>query len=109
MDEKIKQMKELVNKLDKASRAYYQENREIMSNFEYDQLYDQLLDLENQTGIILSNSPTVNVGYELISSLPKEAHEQPMLSLDKTKDINALKEWIGNKKEYSRGKWMDLL
>ncbi|NLK69093.1 MAG: NAD-dependent DNA ligase LigA [Clostridiaceae bacterium] len=98
MDEKIKQMKELVNKLDKASRAYYQENREIMSNFEYDQLYDQLLDLENQTGIILSNSPTVNVGYELISSLPKEAHEQPMLSLDKTKDINALKEWIGNKK-----------
>ena len=98
MDEKIKQMKELVNKLDKASRAYYQENREIMSNFEYDQLYDQLLDLENQTGIILSNSPTVNVGYELISSLPKEAHEQPMISLDKTKDINALKEWIGNKK-----------
>ncbi|HZK27338.1 MAG TPA: NAD-dependent DNA ligase LigA [Thermoclostridium sp.] len=98
MDEKIRKMKELVNKLGEASRAYYQENKEIMSNFEYDQLYDQLQELEIQTGIVLSNSPTVHVGYELISSLPKEAHEQPMLSLDKTKDVNVLKEWIGNRK-----------
>jgi len=98
MDEKINRMKELVNRLNEASKAYYHENREIMSNYEYDRLYDELLELERETGIVLSNSPTVKVGYELLSSLPKEAHEQPMLSLDKTKDISALIQWLGDKK-----------
>ena len=98
MDNKLNRIKELVNRLNEASKAYYQENCEIMSNFEYDKLYDELLGLEKETGIVLSNSPTVNVGYELLSSLPKEAHEQPMLSLDKTKEINTLVEWLGDKK-----------
>ncbi|ANW97987.1 DNA ligase (NAD(+)) LigA [Thermoclostridium stercorarium subsp. thermolacticum DSM 2910] len=98
MDEKVVRIKELVNRLNEASKAYYQENREIMSNYEYDKLYDELVELEKETGIVLSNSPTVKVGYELLSSLPKEAHEQPMLSLDKTKDVNALVEWLGDKK-----------
>lgn len=98
MDKKTNRMKELVYKLNEASKAYYQENREIMSNFEYDKLYDELLELEKETGIVLSNSPTIKVGYELLSSLPKEAHEQPMLSLDKTKEISVLKEWLGDKK-----------
>lgn len=98
MDRKVARIKELVGRLNEASKAYYQENREIMSNLEYDKLYDELLELEKETGIVLSNSPTINVGYELLSNLPKEAHEQPMLSLDKTKDINALVEWLGDKK-----------
>lgn len=96
--DKVSRIKELVDKLNEASKAYYQEDREIMSNFEYDKLYDELVELEKETGIVLSNSPTINVGYELLSSLPKEAHEEPMLSLDKTKDINTLKEWLGNNK-----------
>lgn len=98
MDKKISRIKEIVDKLNEASKAYYQENREIISNFEYDKLYNELLELEKDTGVVLANSPTIHVGYELLSSLPKEAHEQPMLSLDKTKEINALKEWLGNKK-----------
>ncbi|NLM11428.1 MAG: NAD-dependent DNA ligase LigA [Clostridiaceae bacterium] len=98
MDRKVARIKELVGKLNEASKAYYQENREIMTNFEYDKLYDELVALEKETGVVLSNSPTINVGYELISNLPKEAHEQPMLSLDKTKEIHVLKEWLGNKK-----------
>jgi len=98
VDEKISRMKELVSRLNAAAKAYYQENREIMSNYEYDRLYDELLELEKETGIVLSNSPTVKVGYELLSSLPKETHEQPMLSLDKTKEISTLIQWLGNMK-----------
>ncbi|MEL7648982.1 MAG: NAD-dependent DNA ligase LigA [Sedimentibacter sp.] len=90
-------MKEKIKLLNEASKAYYQENREIMSNFEYDKLYDELVQLENETGTVLSNSPTIHVGYELLSNLPKERHEKPMLSLDKTKDVSVLKDWIGNK------------
>lgn len=90
----IKKMKELGEKLREASRAYYQEDREIMSNVEYDALYDTLSALEKETGIVLADSPTVNVGYEAVEQLPKEEHERPMLSLDKTKEREALREFI---------------
>lgn len=90
-------MKEKIRLLNEANKAYYQENREIMSNLEYDKLYDELVELEKQTGTTLSNSPTINVGYELLSALPKEQHEKPMLSLDKTKDVLQLKDWLGDK------------
>lgn len=95
MDKK-ERIKELIEKLNEASKAYYQESREIMPNFEYDALYDELVALEKETGIVLSNSPTVNVGYEVLSDLPKEAHPKKMLSLDKTKDRDTLKSWLGN-------------
>lgn len=98
MNSKIDRINELVKKLNEASKAYYQGTKEIMSNFEYDALYDELVMLEKETGIVLASSPTVNVGYEVLSELPKERHEKPMLSLDKTKDVQALKEWIGNQK-----------
>ncbi len=98
MDEKKTRMKELVKLLNQAGRAYYQESREIMSNYEYDKLYDELLALEKETGTTLSGSPTVHVGYESLSELPKERHESPMLSLDKTKEVEDLKEWIGEHK-----------
>ena len=88
-------MKELGEKLREASRAYYQEDREIMPNVEYDALYDELSALEEETGIVLADSPTVNVGYEAVDQLPKEEHERPMLSLDKTKEREALREFIG--------------
>lgn len=91
----IKKMKELGEKLREAARAYYQEDREIMSNVEYDALYDTLSALEKETGIVLADSPTVNVGYEAVEQLPKEEHERPMLSLDKTKEREALREFIG--------------
>ena len=91
----IKKMKELGEKLREASKAYYQEDREIMSNVEYDALYDTLNALEKETGIVLADSPTVNVGYEAVEQLPKEEHERPMLSLDKTKEREALREFIG--------------
>ena len=94
----IERMKELIEILNEAGKAYYQENRELMSNFEYDRLYDELLELEKKTGTILSLSPTQKVGYQVLSELPKEAHETPMLSLDKTKDVEALKEWLGDQK-----------
>ena len=84
--------------LNKASRAYYQEAQEIMSNYEYDRLYDELKELEDELGITLSNSPTVNVGYEVVSELPKERHESPMLSLDKTKEVEELKNFVGDQK-----------
>lgn len=96
--EKSERIKELVELLNKASKAYYQDAEEIMSNFEYDKLYDELTTLEKETGMILSNSPTVNVGYEVVSELPKEQHEQPMLSLDKTKEVAALTSFLGEKK-----------
>ncbi len=90
-------MRELVDKLNEASRAYYAEDVEIMSNYEYDKLYDELVRMEEETGITLSDSPTVNVGYESVDFLPKEAHEKPMLSLAKTKDREELREWVGDK------------
>ena len=96
MDSKLDRIKELVKLLNEASKAYYQQDTEIMSNREYDMLYDELVELEKETGITLSDSPTVKVGYELISNLPKEYHQRPILSLDKTKDINALKQWLGS-------------
>lgn len=96
MQNKLERMKELVEVLNEASKAYYQEDREVMSNLEYDRLYDELLSLESETNTVLSNSPTIHVGYEVLSELPKEAHESPMLSLDKTKDSDALKSWLGS-------------
>jgi DNA ligase (NAD+) len=95
MAEKLELMKSMIEKLNNAAKAYYQENREIMSNIEYDKLYDELLELEKETGIVLSNSPSIHVGYELLTNLPKEQHEIPMLSLDKTKSVDDLKEWLG--------------
>lgn len=98
MDNKMQRMQELVKLLNAAGKAYYQQAQEIMSNFEYDKLYDELCSLEQDTGIILSNSPTVNVGYEVISELPKERHPEPMLSLDKTKDVEELAAFVGKHK-----------
>ena len=97
MEDKAGKIKELVEKLNLARRTYEQEDREIMSNFEYDRLYDQLKELEEETGIVLASSPTVNVGYDVVSQLPKEDHPSPMLSLDKTKDPQTLKHWLGDK------------
>ena len=97
MEEKILRIKELVKILSEAGRAYYQESREIMSNYEYDRLYDELISLEKETGVVLSGSPTQNVGYEVLSELPKEAHDRPMLSLNKTKSVEELQEWLGEK------------
>ncbi|MBO4864933.1 MAG: NAD-dependent DNA ligase LigA, partial [Eubacterium sp.] len=88
---------ELIEILNRASRAYYAEDVEIMSNFEYDKLYDELVALENETGTVFANSPTQNVGYEVVSELPKEKHPSPMLSLDKTKEVDALVSWLGDK------------
>lgn len=95
MDKK-QRITELVAILDKAARVYEQEDREIMSNFEYDALYDELKALEEETGFVLSNSPTQHAGYEILSELPKERHESPMLSLDKTKERDALVSWTGD-------------
>ena len=94
----IKRMKELAEKLDKAAREYYQNDREIMSNLEYDRMYDELQALEEETGTVLANSPTISVGYEAVDQLPKEEHESPMLSLDKTKDREALRSFMGEHK-----------
>ncbi len=90
-------MTELIQVLNKASESYYAKDEEIMSNFEYDALYDELEALEEKTGVILSNSPTQKVGYTSVDFLPKETHESPMLSLGKTKDVNELKEWLKDK------------
>ena len=91
-------MKELIGRLQEAAKAYYQENREIMRNLEYARLYDELQKLEAETGVVLAGSPSLTVGYEAVDELPKEAHERPMLSLDKTKDKEALKNFIGSQK-----------
>lgn len=96
--EQLERIKELVEILNQAGRAYYQEDREIMSNREYDALYDELKQLEEETGITLSNSPTIHVGYEVLSELTKEEHSSPMLSLDKTKDVETLADWLGDKR-----------
>ena len=93
----IERIQYLVSQLNEASKSYYQFDKEIMSNFEYDALYDELLELEKETGIVLANSPTQKVGYEIVSELEKETHESPMLSLDKTKDREVLKEWLKDK------------
>ena len=98
MEQKKQRMQELVQLLNQAGKAYYQDAKEIMSNHEYDRLYDELLVLEQELGITMANSPTVNVGYEVLSELPKERHEKPMLSLDKTKETDRLKEFVGEKK-----------
>lgn len=97
MNEKLERIRELVRLLKEAGKAYYSESREIMSNYEYDKLYDELVCLEQETGYVLSDSPTVNVGYEVLSELPKETHPSPMLSLDKTKDVQTLADWLNNK------------
>ena len=96
--DKRERMQELIGILKDASKAYYRDDREIMSNFEYDRLYDELEQLEKETNVVLAGSPTVEVGYEALESLEKEAHESPMLSLDKTKDVEALKGFVGNQK-----------
>ena len=95
--EAIHRMKELVERLREASKAYYAEDKEIMSNFAYDKLCDELAALEQETGMVLAGSPTISVGYEAVDELPKEAHESPMLSLGKTKDREELKSWLGDK------------
>lgn len=94
----INRIKELVELLNRASKAYYQDGNEIMTNFEYDNLYDELLSLEKKTGFVMANSPTINVGYEVLSELPKERHDFPMLSLDKTKEVNVLADFLGGHK-----------
>ena len=96
--QKLERMKELSAILSEAAKAYYQESREIMSNFEYDKLYDELVALEEETGTVFAGSPTQKVGYEVLSELPKERHEKPMLSLNKTKSVDELREWLGNQK-----------
>ncbi len=98
MEEKLKRIRELTARLSEAARAYYQESREIMSNHEYDRLYDELSGLEDETGTVFSGSPTQKVGYEVLSELPKERHERPMLSLNKTKSMEDLTEWLGEQK-----------
>ena len=95
---KSERIKELCRILNKASEAYYAKDEEIMSNFEYDSLYDELVSLEEETGIVLSDSPTRKVGYEPVSFLPKFTHPSPMLSLSKTKDSDELVSWLGDKK-----------
>ena len=91
---KIDRIKYLVEQLNAASESYYAKDREIMSNYEYDKLYDELVELEKETGVTLANSPTVNVGYEAVDELPKERHESPMLSLGKTKSREELRDWL---------------
>ena len=91
---KIDRIKDLVEQLNAASESYYAKDQEIMSNYEYDKLYDELVELEKETGVTLANSPTVNVGYEAVDELPKERHESPMLSLGKTKSREELRDWL---------------
>ena len=95
MDKKAR-IKELVEILNKAAKSYYVDAVEIMPNIEYDKLYDELVKPEKKTNVVLSNSPTQNVGYETASELPKKAHESPMLSLDKTKSVTELEDWLGD-------------
>lgn len=94
---KTERMKELIDVLNKAAYAYYAKDMEIMSNYEYDALYDELVLLEEETGVVLSNSPTIHVGFEAVDELPKERHEKPMLSLAKTKSREELREWLNGK------------
>ncbi len=98
MSDLREKIRELTDRLNMASKAYYAQDREVMSNLEYDRLYDELQKLEKETGIVMADSPTVNVGYEAVDDLPKERHEAPMLSLDKTKDRETLRSFIGGHK-----------
>ena len=100
MGQKRDRIRYLVDVLNKASKAYYGEDREIMSNFEYDKLYDELEALEKKTGVVLSGSRTQQVGYEVSSALKKIRHPSKMLSLDKTKSIDELKSWLGSHKGF---------
>ena len=97
MNNKIERINELVKVLNEAAKAYYQGTKEIMSNFEYDALYDELKQLEEETGFVMAQSPTVNAGYEVLSELPKERHVAPMLSLDKTKSVEVLQSFLGDR------------
>ena len=97
MENKQQRMQQMVTKLNEARRTYEQESHSIMSDFEYDKLYDELAQLERELGVTLSTSPTVNVGYQVVSELPKEQHEKPMLSLDKTKEVSALGDFLGER------------
>lgn len=98
MEEKfMERMRQLVSMLNEASKAYYAQDREVMPNYEYDRLYDELVELEKITGVVLTNSPTVKVGYEAVDELPKERHEAPMLSLAKTKSREELQSWLNGK------------
>ncbi len=94
----IDRMKQLIVRLNEAAKAYYAEDREIMSNLEYDRLYDELASLEEKTGLILAQSPTQSVGYEAVDELPKERHKSPMLSLGKTKSREELADWLNGQK-----------
>ena len=96
--DKRKRIEELVELLNQAGKAYYQEGKEIISNLEYDKAYDELVRLEEETGIVLSASPTQNVGYSVATALPKEEHASPMLSLDKTKSVETLQSFLGEQK-----------
>ena len=98
MDTDLERIKYLVEYLNKASFAYYTEDKELISNLEYDKLYDELSELEKKTNIVLTNSPTISVGYEAVDELPKEHHDGAMLSLDKTKNREELVEWLQGKK-----------
>lgn len=109
MNQQIERMKELSQKLQEASKAYYQEDREVMSNLEYDRLYDELQKLEQESGVVLAGSPTVTVGYEALETLPKERHESPMLSLGKTKERSELVSFAGGHKVLMHGNWMGSL
>jgi len=96
--DKRKRIEELVELLNQAGKAYYEEGQEIISNLEYDKAYDELVRLEEETGIVLSASPTQNVGYSVATALPKEEHTSPMLSLDKTKSVETLQSFLGEQK-----------
>lgn len=98
--DKMKRMRELVKTILEANKAYYQEGNEIMPNKEWDRLYDELLELEKETGVALSKSPTQNVGYEILSAFQKEKHPKKMLSLDKTKSREELVKWLGDKEGF---------
>ena len=90
-------MKELIKILNEASKKYYQDADPVMTDYQYDKLYDELCELEKSTGVIMSNSPTQSVGYTVLSGLTKIRHEKRMLSLDKTKDVLKLKSWLNDK------------
>ena len=96
-ENKMDRMRELVLLLNRASEAYYAKNEEMISNFEYDALYDELAGLERELGVTMADSPTVQVGYEAVEELPKERHETPMLSLAKTKSREELREWLNDR------------
>ena len=97
MTAKQKRMLDLIQVLNRARKAYYEDKIELMSNYEYDKLEAELEALERETGTILANSPTQQVGYEVVSKLPKEAHAVPALSLDKTKEVDRLVEFLGDR------------